>query len=154
MKSAHEHAGISIRALAVLLDWLILLPISHLFASLTLDSANMQVLLSLFIPGAYYVIFVSGSWQATPGKRVTGIYITNQDGSQLDAKQALQRYLAYSMPIFPLLTSFEFNTSSVISMWLHIVWFFPVAITINKTGIHDMLCHTYVVHGKAEESKL
>ncbi|MCI5049871.1 MAG: RDD family protein [Rickettsiales bacterium] len=148
--SPYEHAGLLIRAFAVFLDQLILLPVLVIFTGLLADTTGTQSLISLIVSGIYYVMFLQSSWQATPGKRIVGIYVVSQDGNFITKEQALMRYLAFIMPALPLHTSLETDTSMVLIMWLHLIWFFPVALTINKTGIHDMLCHTFVVHGRAE----
>jgi len=145
-----EPAGLLIRGLAVTLDALIIFPVSVLLASVLKDNLPMHAIVSLIISGTYYVMFLSGPWAATPGKRLMGLLVLRSDGSRLSAEQALQRYLAYIMPSLPVYSSMEIGTSSIVMLWLSLVWFAPVLFTEKRTGIHDMLCHTRVVHGKIE----
>jgi uncharacterized RDD family membrane protein YckC len=79
----------------------------------------------------YYVHFLSSPQQATPGKRIMGIYVIRKDGARLSPLFALGRYLAAALSALPL--GFGF---------LMILW------TKDRQGLHDMLCGTYVVEGK------
>lgn len=79
----------------------------------------------------YYGYFCGGRWQATPGKRICGIYIIRTDGKRLDAPFAILRYFAYLISSLPLLFGF-----------LMIFW------TDENKALHDMILGTRVVHGK------
>jgi uncharacterized RDD family membrane protein YckC len=79
----------------------------------------------------YYVYFVRGPWQATPGKRICGIHITRGDGRAITAWRALGRTFAYILSAIPLGIGF-----------LMIGW------TDQKKGLHDIVCDTRVVYGK------
>jgi len=79
----------------------------------------------------YHVAFLSGAWQATPGKRICGIYVRQEDGSRIGAGRALGRYLSY------LISAFTFCVGYMMAGW-----------TAQKTGLHDLICSTRVVHGK------
>jgi uncharacterized RDD family membrane protein YckC len=43
---------------------------------------------------AYYSVFEGSSWQATPGKRVMRLYVTNLNGQRISFGRALLRNLA------------------------------------------------------------
>ncbi|QXX75976.1 RDD family protein [Methylovirgula sp. HY1] len=79
----------------------------------------------------YNVVFNSGRWQATPGKRLLGIHIVTVSGEPVGPWLALGRYFAYILSSLPLCIGF-----------MMIGW------TKEKTGLHDMICRTRVVHGK------
>jgi uncharacterized RDD family membrane protein YckC len=79
----------------------------------------------------YYVYFVRGPWQATPGKRICGIHITRGNGRAITAWRALGRTFAYILSAIPLGIGF-----------LMIGW------TDQKKGLHDIVCDTRVVYGK------
>lgn len=145
-----SHAGILIRAFAITIDALILLPISGLLHSLFADQVDLQALSNLIISGAYYVMFISGPWQATPGKRIAGVFVVNVDGSKLSQRQALQRYIGYIIPSLPVYSSIDINVSPIMMLWLSIMWFLPIALTEQRTGVHDLLCRTRVLHGRVE----
>jgi uncharacterized RDD family membrane protein YckC len=80
---------------------------------------------------AYYVYFTQGKWQATPGKRLLGIYIVRTDGARISAGLGLGRYLCYIISGLPFLIGF-----------MMIGW------TGEKTGLHDLICDTRVAFGK------
>jgi uncharacterized RDD family membrane protein YckC len=111
------------------------IPVVIFFAGLAdIDSGAMQptiVLVSLAAALFYYIYFPSGSWQATPGKRICGIYIIRQDGRRVSGPLALGRYLSYLISSLPLG-----------------VGFFMIGWTDQKKGLHDMICGTRVVYGK------
>ena len=51
---------------------------------------------------AYYAYFSAGPWQATPGKRICGIYVIRTNGARLDAPFGALRYLTYFLSALPL----------------------------------------------------
>jgi uncharacterized RDD family membrane protein YckC len=80
---------------------------------------------------AYYVFFVSGPWQATPGKRLLGIHIIRTNGEAMTSILAFGRLLAYVLSSLTLLIGF-----------MMIGW------TEEKKGLHDIICRTRVIYGK------
>jgi uncharacterized RDD family membrane protein YckC len=87
----------------------------------------MVIALSLF----YYIYFPSTRWQATPGKRLAGIYIIREDGRPVTGLLALGRLFAYNLSSLPLC-----------------IGFLMIAFTKQKTGLHDLVCGTRVVWGR------
>jgi uncharacterized RDD family membrane protein YckC len=79
----------------------------------------------------YYVYFMRSPWQATPGKRVCGIYVTRADGSRINGWLALGRTFAYMLSLIPLG-----------------IGFFMIGWTDQKKALHDMVCRTRVVRGR------
>ncbi|MGO9026592.1 MAG: RDD family protein [Beijerinckiaceae bacterium] len=79
----------------------------------------------------YNVLFVSGSWQATPGKRLLGLHIITASGQRVGGWRAFGRYLCYIVSALPFYIGF-----------MMIGW------NKEKKGIHDMICETRVVYGK------
>lgn len=97
-------------------------------------TATLQVIYSLATLAVllfYYVYFPSGSWQATPGKRICGIYIVRVDGSRMTAGLALGRFLSYSISQLPLFLGF-----------IMVAW------SDQRKALHDMICGTRVVYGR------
>jgi uncharacterized RDD family membrane protein YckC len=80
---------------------------------------------------AYYAYFSAGPWQATPGKRICGIYVVRTNGQRVDAPFAILRNFAYLLSTLPLFLGF-----------LMIFW------TDEHKALHDMICGTRVVYGK------
>ena len=151
-KLKYDYAGMLVRAAAVCIDAVILLPLTLLITKLVSENMTFEAIANLIASATYYVAFVSGPWQATPGKRLMGIHVINEDGSALTQQQALQRYLAYIMPSLPVYTSLDANITPMIMAWISVAWFMPVVLTEQRTAAHDLLCRTRVVHGKAGEN--
>lgn len=140
-------AGFGQRLIAVLLDALILMPFTlmlHNTFGLFIESV-----MALIITGSYYTISMGSSWQATPGKRIMEVHVVRaSDGGKLSHREALARYLAYLIPSLPIYTSLDTGITEMLVIWLSAAWFVPILITEQKTGVHDMLCHTRVVKGR------
>jgi uncharacterized RDD family membrane protein YckC len=83
---------------------------------------------------AYQMISLSSRWQATPGKRLCGIYVIRANGAKIGPGLALGRYL-----------------SVVLSAMILYIGLIMVAFTNQKRGLHDMICNTRVIYGKAED---
>lgn len=49
------------------------------------------------LAAAYFGVFESSSWQATPGKRLLGIRVTDVDGARIGTGRALIRFFAASL---------------------------------------------------------
>lgn len=110
------------------------------------QSATLVVFLAL---AAYHVISTGGRWQATPGQRVMAIHVVRVDGKRLMHAQALERFLAYVLPMMPIYTSFlPEQSAKVLVVWLTIFWFAPILFTPERMGMHDRLCRTRVVAGR------
>jgi uncharacterized RDD family membrane protein YckC len=79
----------------------------------------------------YQVLTLGGRWQATPGKRLLGLYVITLSGEPVSKWRAIGRYLCYSVSAMPLYIGF-----------MIIGW------TKEKRGFHDSICDTRVVYGK------
>lgn len=82
----------------------------------------------------YQVISLRSRWQATPGKRLCGIYIIRIDGRRIGPGLALGRYLGL-----------------LLSAMILYVGFIMIAFTNQKRGLHDIICGTRVIYGRAED---
>ncbi len=80
---------------------------------------------------AYYAYFSAGPWQATPGKRICGIYLIRTNGARLDAPFGALRYLTYFLSALPLGLGF------LMPLW-----------TKERKALHDIVCGTRVVYGR------
>jgi uncharacterized RDD family membrane protein YckC len=99
---------------------------------------------------AYHTIAVASNWQATPGQRLMHIHIVRTDGRKLTQAMALERFLAYILPTLPFYTSFiPQDVVPMLVVWLSVFWFMPILFTPEHTGVHDRICGTRVVKGKA-----
>lgn len=79
----------------------------------------------------YFSVFQTGRWQATPGKRLLGIYIRREDGGAPTTVQSMGRYFAYTL-----------------SFLFFFLGFIMIAFDKEKRGLHDILAKTRVVYGK------
>jgi uncharacterized RDD family membrane protein YckC len=93
----------------------------------------------LLIGFAYYVLFESSKWQATPGKLACGIRVTDTAGQRLSLGRAASRNLIRLANAVPFL-----------SVFLPLVFYVTAAFSERKQGIHDMLAGTYVLTGRAD----
>jgi uncharacterized RDD family membrane protein YckC len=96
--------------------------------------AGLTFVAEIIIVVGYQMISLRSRWQATPGKRLCGIYIIRTDGRRIGPGLALGRYLGVLL--------------SVMIMYVGIIM---VAFTNQKKGLHDIICGTRVIYGKAED---
>jgi uncharacterized RDD family membrane protein YckC len=94
-------------------------------------AGGVGAIIGLICVFAYYVVFCSGRWQATPGKRMLGIHLITVGGEKVGGWLALGRYLAY------IISSLPFG-----------IGFFMIGWNEEKKGLHDMICKTRVIYGK------
>lgn len=143
------YAGRLERLFANLIDSMImLLPATALVALGGTESA-LALIGSFLCNIAYYVAFTASSWQATPGKRMLGIHIARLDGKLLNERDALERFLAYTIPTLPLYLSVApQQVLGMATLWLSIAWFAPIILRDDRRGVHDVICGTHVLAGR------
>ena len=83
----------------------------------------------------YYALFVSGAWQATPGKRLMGLRVTDLMGRRVSFARATGRLF-----------------SQIISVIIFFIGYIMIGLTEKKQGLHDMMAGTFVLYGKAGET--
>lgn len=148
MRPTTPYAGRLERLFANLLDTVFLILPNGLLVAAIGDQGLASMVTFLVILG-YYVYFTASPWQATPGKRLLGIYVVRTDGRLLTPRDALERFLAYSIPSLPLYSSFlSPGLLSVLVIGLSLFWFVPILFTEERIGYHDRLCGTRVVAGR------
>ncbi len=141
-------AGRPERFLAFLLDNIfLLLPAAAINRVL---GEGQAAIVANFICGlAYYSFFTGSAWQASPAQRLLSIYVAHTDGRPLRLRDAVMRYLAYVMPVLPLYTSImDDRTAMSFSLWLCLIWFVPILVRQDRSGIHDQVCGMRVVTGR------
>jgi uncharacterized RDD family membrane protein YckC len=89
---------------------------------------SIIALTEVFATMVYAALFVSGSWQATPGKRAVGIKVTNMIGKPISFGNALGREAA------------KFLSAMIIG-----IGFLLAAFTERKQALHDMIAGCLVV---------
>lgn len=167
MTPKFTYAGRLERFAAFLIDKFILLVPTMLLAGLFVPEAatesddtvllpselGLLVVIELLCTLAYFTWFVGSRWQASPGQRIMGMHVVHADGSPLDLRDAAARFLAFILPTLPLYSSFiSASLAQTLAMWLIGVWFLPILFRDERTGMHDILCNTRMVAGKAKGS--
>jgi uncharacterized RDD family membrane protein YckC len=115
-------AGFWIRALALLIDWLVLSPLLPLFPFNSLLKLVYGVLLLAFWNGQ------------TVGKRICRIRVIDENGGHPDLAQAAIREL-----------------SKILSVLTLGIGYVMAGMTRYKQALHDMVASTYVVYAVADE---
>jgi len=98
-----------------------------------LDHSSVANAVGLLTVLLYQGYFLAGPWQATPGKRILGVYVIRADGARVDAAIAVLRYLCF--------------------MILAPVGFLTIFWSKERKALHDMVCGTRVVYGRRERRR-
>lgn len=133
-----QYGGFWVRFVALVLDYAIvfLIMLAALFALLAVKAtvgmdSTVELIASLvlsFAPYFYWPVMESSGWQATVGKRVMGLEVTDADGNRLSFPRALLRSLAKIISGIPIG-----------------IGFLIAAFTARKQALHDIIVKTLVV---------
>lgn len=85
----------------------------------------------IVLTAMYYCYFESSAKQATWGKQIMGIYVTDMEGERISFLNALGRYLAKIL--------------SGMILW---IGYIMILFTEKRQGLHDILANTLVLKGK------
>jgi uncharacterized RDD family membrane protein YckC len=151
-RSSIAYAGFWLRAVAVLFDLLILTIITFplvwrlldenigsqavphdyfaFYASGSRQAIAFQLLLQL-ICWLYFAAFESSVWQATPGKRMLGLYVTDLNGKRISFARATGRYIGKALEQVTLF-----------------IGFVMAGFTAKKQALHDMIAGCLVLRKK------
>ncbi|MGY3041017.1 putative RDD family membrane protein YckC [Rhodanobacter sp. TND4EL1] len=94
------------------------------------------MLVILVMAVLYFAICESSAWQGTVGKLALGIRVTDMNGNRISFPRAIGRYFA-----------------KILSTIIIFIGFLMVAWTQRKQGLHDLICGTLVLNGRASEFK-
>ena len=136
----YEYAGFWIRVLAFFIDMILYsiiggvlsvliiepLKLVNLFTSQVIDLITL--LGALFIVWIYFAVFESSKWQATPGKKLLGLKVTDIDGERIGFGRAIARTLL--------------KIPSFVIFYIGVIM---VAFTRYSQGLHDLVAKTLVV---------
>jgi uncharacterized RDD family membrane protein YckC len=145
-----EYAGFWRRILALMIDYVVIyLPILYVpyFAGSVLRGhlgyykiVLVGIVIGLLISWLYWTICESSPWQASLGKRLMGICVTDVDGERLTFSQSGKRTLCKVLSLLPLGLGFV-----------------AAAFTAKKQTLHDLITDSVVVcnasQGKKKRSK-
>lgn len=130
-----EYAGFWLRFAALIIDAIILsfplLTIKYIiFGSIISEESNNLVynLVNWVVQYIYFAGMESSSNQATLGKMVVGIKVTNMEGEPIDFMNATGRFFA-----------------KFISAIILLIGYIMAAFTPKKQALHDQLAKTLVV---------
>lgn len=142
--STPYYAGFWIRFLAYVIDSVVLsvvfCPLGIVFgvagAAGGLDDNSPEMMIgntglnvvSIIAGWLYYGLLESSSWQATIGKKLLKLKVTDMNGHRLGFGKATGRYFG-----------------QILSGMICFIGFIMVAFTEKKQGLHDMLAGTLVV---------
>lgn len=141
-----SYGGFWKRLAAYIIDWIILLFISFVLMILfglflaylgknpDNESAMLGVsfigdLMTLCITWFYYAGMESSSKQATFGKSLLGMKVTDLNGERISFLRSSVRYF-----------------SKILSILIFFIGFIMIAFTAKKQGLHDMIAGTLVVN--------
>lgn len=120
-----EYATFGQRFVAILIDVAIL---SLATGSLVVATFGVGVTLGFFAPWLYEAFMMSSEWQATVGKRVMSIVVTDTEGKRISFARATGRHFA-----------------KYISVFLLGIGFIIAAFTAKRQALHDMIAETLVI---------
>lgn len=118
-----NYAGFWKRFAAILIDGIILGVINGILGKLSTGY------ISILTSWVYYAVCESSSAQATIGKMVLGIKVTDLDGNRISFGRATGRYFG-----------------KMISALILMIGFIMAGFTERKQALHDMIASTLVVN--------
>lgn len=121
-----NHAGFWLRFFAFVIDTIILCCFNWFILSLVGEGGLYQLIAGLF-GWFYFAGMESSPSQATWGKRVFNLKVSDMSGNPISFARASGRYFA-----------------KFISSLLLFIGFIMIAFTENKQGLHDKLANTLV----------
>lgn len=86
--------------------------------------------LAFIVQWLYEAFLTSSSWQATVGKRVLNLKVTDEAGNRISFERATGRFFA-----------------KILSGLILAIGFIMIAFTARKQGLHDMIAETLVMKG-------
>ncbi len=120
-----QYAGFWRRFAAAFLDGLIVVAVSFI---LSRGSRGASESLSIVLGWLYYALLESSKRQATVGKMVLGIVVTDMNGNRISFSRATGRYFG-----------------KILSALILFIGFLMIAFTEKKQGLHDRLAGTLVL---------
>ena len=135
-----SYGGFWKRVIAYLIDaFIIAFPVTMIFGTVipqTMMTENIQVtsvavsmpqVIMLVASWVYFAGLESSAWQATVGKKMLGMKVTDTSGERIDFIKATIRYFA-----------------KILSSFILMIGFIIVAFTAKKQGLHDFIAGTLV----------
>lgn len=135
-----QYAGFWFRAVAATIDgvlcqvaFVLLLILLSLIAQVHIPTAPVgYVVFGLLTQWLWFTFPESSGWQATLGKKILGLRVTDEQGGRISFGRANARYW-----------------SKILSALLLFIGFIMVAFTDKKQGLHDKIAGTLVLKANA-----
>jgi uncharacterized RDD family membrane protein YckC len=125
----NDYASFGDRLIAAIIDGIIMTIPRFVFALFLPDTASK---IAAFLLGwLYSAIMISGPSQATVGKQMMNIFVTDSRGNQIDFAKASVRYFA-----------------TIISALIMLIGYFIQPFTDKKQALHDIIADTVVLKRK------
>jgi uncharacterized RDD family membrane protein YckC len=137
-----SYGGFWKRVIAYLIDGLIIaVPVTMIFGTVIPDvmvaenvratpfSVSVPQLVMILASWVYFAGLESSEWQATVGKKILGMKVTDVAGERINFVKATIRYI-----------------SKFLSSFILMIGFIMVAFTAKKQGLHDFIAGTTVVN--------
>lgn len=147
---SQKYAGFWFRALAAIIDGalcqvfaiILVLPLGFALGASMADTSSaseieaagqgLGLVLGILIQWLWFTIAESSKWQATIGKKMVGLKVTDENGERIGFGKANGRYW-----------------SKILSALILFIGFIMVAFTEKKQGLHDKIAGTLVVRANA-----
>lgn len=147
--AAPRYAGFWYRTLAYVIDVVItmviampiVMPLAFALGASMAETATPEAItaagealgnaMGVLVSWLYFTISESSAWQATLGKRLLGLKVTDEAGQRIGFGRANGRYW-----------------SNILSALLLMVGFLMIAFTAKKQGLHDKIAGTLVDEGQ------
>lgn len=141
-----KYAGFWFRFIAAIVDgilvqiasFIIVLPLAFMLGMSMAESAALQEIeaagsalgfvIGTLLQWLYFTVSESSGWQATLGKKMFGLRVTDVDGNKLGFGKANGRYWG-----------------KILSALILFIGFLMIAFTQKKQGLHDIIAGTLVV---------
>ncbi|PLR97477.1 RDD family protein [Bacillus sp. T33-2] len=91
----------------------------------------LTLLMNIIVSVTYFAGLHASKWQATVGKKLLGLKVTDLDGNRVSFLRALGRYL-----------------SMIFLSWIFMIGYIMAAFTKKKQALHDLIASTVVVKNK------
>jgi uncharacterized RDD family membrane protein YckC len=137
-----SYGGFWKRVIAYLIDGLIIaVPVTMVFGTVIPDvmmaenvqatpfSVTVPQLVMILASWVYFAGLESSEWQATVGKKILGMKVTDTAGERIHFVKATVRYI-----------------SKFLSSFILMIGFIMVAFTAKKQGLHDFIAGTTVIN--------
>ena len=125
------YGGFWIRFVAIIIDWVILGAVFYpAFSVPRYGYGHVGAFqgFGFFAGWLYEALLLSSPWQATVGKKLLGLKVTDEAGQRISFGRATGRHFA-----------------KILSMIIFFIGFIMAAFTYHKRALHDMIAGTLVM---------